>query len=141
MTLTHDLAPSLLDLCGARALKDITGLSWKPLLEGRTVQWRDAFLYEYNYEKQFPYTPNVRAIRTEEWKFIRYPSGDGGPDNYTAELYDLRNDPMEMRNLANDAAHNVRRKALQERLEALSREAGPDSIPLDEGISNVAPKY
>jgi arylsulfatase A-like enzyme len=141
MTLTHDLAPSLLDLCGAQALANITGLSWKPLLEGRTVKWRDAFLYEYNYEKQFPYTPNVRAVRTEEWKFIRYPKGDGGPDSYTAELYDLRNDPMELRNLASDAAHDDRRKSLEERLEALSREAGPDFLPLDEGISNVAPKY
>jgi hypothetical protein len=26
-----------------------------------------------NYEKQFPYTLNVRAVRTDRWKYIRYP--------------------------------------------------------------------
>ena len=34
--------------------------------------WRTSWYYEYNYEKQFPYTPNVRALRTDRWKYIRY---------------------------------------------------------------------
>ena len=141
MTLTHDLAPSLIDLCGAKSLGNITGLSWKPLLEGLSTAWRDAFLYEYNYEKQFPYTPNVRAVRTENWKFIRYPTGDGSPDRYTAELYDLRNDPLEMRNLANNPDHATQRRALEQRLNELSKAAGPDRMPLDEGITNILPKF
>ena len=49
--------------------------------------WRQSFLYFYNYEKEFPYTPNVRGIRTADWKYIHYPHGDGSPDRYQAELY------------------------------------------------------
>ena len=30
--------------------------------------WRRSFLHYDNYEKQFPYAPNVRGIRTDEWK-------------------------------------------------------------------------
>jgi hypothetical protein len=29
----------------------------------RDEDWRKAFLYEYNYEMQFPYTPNIRGVR------------------------------------------------------------------------------
>ena len=55
--------------------------------------WRKSWFYYYNYEAEFPYTPNVRGVRTEEWKYIHYPHGDGGPDRHMAELYDLRHDP------------------------------------------------
>jgi arylsulfatase A-like enzyme len=37
------------------------------------------WFYHYNYEKQFPYTPNVRSVRTDDWKYIHYPHGDGSP--------------------------------------------------------------
>lgn len=141
MVLSLDLAPSLLDLCGAKPLRGVDGRSWKPLLQGRSVAWRPAFLYEYNFEKQFPYTPNVRAVRTDDWKFIRYPTGDGSPDRFTAELYDLRHDPHERRNLVNDPAWSRKRQELQRELEQLSKAAGPDVMPVYEGITNVLPKY
>jgi N-acetylglucosamine-6-sulfatase len=111
------------------------------LLEGQSVPRRTAFLYEYNFEKQFPYTPNVRAIRTEDWKFIRYPHGDGTPDRFTPELYDLRHDPLEMRNLAADPAWSKKRTELERQLEDFSKAAGPDIMPVYEGIVNVLPKY
>ena len=80
----------------------MTGKSFLPLLRGLRTDWRTAFLYEYNYEPQFPYTPNVRGVRTDRWKLIRYPQGDGSPDRFTAELYDLAHDPHELRNLIDD---------------------------------------
>ena len=70
----------------AKPLPNADGRSWKPLLEGKAEGWRPAFFYQYNYESQFPYTPNVRAVRTAEWKYIRYPHGDGKPDRHAAEL-------------------------------------------------------
>jgi hypothetical protein len=48
---------------------------------------------------------------------------------------------MELRNLAGDPAQAKQRKILEGRLEELSKAAGPDPIPVDEGISNVPPKY
>jgi N-acetylglucosamine-6-sulfatase len=141
MVLSLDLAPSLVDVCGAKALKNIHGLSWKPLLEGKRVRWRDSFLYEYNYEAQFPYTPNVRAVRTPEWKFIRYPHGDGSPDRFAAELYHLSADPHEMTNLANEPRWAAKRRELERELERLSKFAGPDQIPIYAGITNMLPSY
>lgn len=139
MVLSHDLAPSLVEFGGAAAMPDVTGRSFVPLLRGARVAWRDAFLYEYNYEKQFPYTPNVRGVRTERWKYIRYPNGDGTPDKFTAELYDLKSDPYELRNLIADPAYAARRAEMQTLLERVSQEAGPERMPVYEGIVNVRP--
>ncbi len=143
MVLTLDLAPSLLELCRAAPLTEADGRSWKPLLAGDAAGWRSAFFYQYNYEPQFPYTPNVRALRTAEWKYIRYPHGDGGPDRHGVELYDLSSDPLEMRNLAADPRHAERAGEMSIQLDALMRahQALPDLLPLDEGIKNVLPKF
>lgn len=143
MVLTLDLAPSILDLCAAPPLADADGQSWKPLLSGDATGWRTAFFYQYNYEPQFPYTPNVRAIRTDRWKYIHYPHGDGGPDRHRAELYDLANDPLEMRNLISDPAQAGRLAELKDELQRLMERhhALPDTPPLDEGIRTELPKY
>ena len=105
--------------------------------------WRTAFFYQYNYEPQFPYTPNVRAIRTDRWKYIHYPHGDGNPDRYTAELYDLDSDPLETQNLISVTAHAALLQELKDELQQLMQrhQALPDNLPLDEGIREVLPKY
>jgi N-acetylglucosamine-6-sulfatase len=143
MVLSLDLAPSILDICGAKPLENIDGRSWKPLLEGGDVPWRTSWLYEYNYERQFPYTPNVRAVRRDRWKYIRYPHGDGGPDRYTAELYDLRNDPLEQHNLIDDPRHQADRDALAKELNRLLAEhpQSQAALAIDEGIKTDLPKF
>ena len=141
MVLNIDLAPSVLDICGAAALKNIHGRSWKCLLAGETADWRRSWYYEYNYEKQFPYTPNVRGVRTDRWKYIHYPHGDGKPDRHKAELYDLANDPHELRNLIDARRSRPVRMRLQMELKRLMKAAGalPDKMPLDEGIKKKLP--
>ena len=141
LVLSHDIAPSLVELGRAEPLSDITGRSLVPLLDGRDVTWRDAFLYEYNFEPQFPFTPNVRGVRTDRWKYIRYPHGDGSPDRFTAELYDLQTDPHELRNLVADPTHAARVREMEQALARVSAEAGPDAMPIYEGIVNVRPKH
>ena len=141
--LAMDTAPSIVELCGAPALPNIQGRSWKAVANGRDPAWRKAWIYEYNYEKQFPYTPNIRGIRTDEWKFIRYPHGDGSPDKHMAELYDLRKDPGELRNLANDPKHAATRRELEQQLAAMLAAEGltpdKDKMPLDQGIKTELP--
>ena len=141
LVLSLDLAPSIVDIAGARPLPGIEGRSWVPLARGHRPRWRDAFLYEYNYEPQFPYTPNVRGIRTAEWKLIRYPHGDGTPDRFTGELYHLPSDPHEQRNLWQDPDHAAQRRRLERDLQRLSRRIGPDSMPVYGGITNVLPRF
>jgi N-acetylglucosamine-6-sulfatase len=141
MVLHVDLAPSLLDLCGAEPLKKIHGKSWRKLVGGDATGWRASWFYEYNYEKQFPYTPNVRGVRTDEWKYIRYPHGDDKPDRHKAELYHLAVDPDEQRNLIGEPRHADRVKALQAELSRLMKETGIDKdvMPLDMGIKKELP--
>ncbi|MFM8985780.1 MAG: sulfatase [Planctomycetia bacterium] len=142
--LTADVAPSLLELCRVPPLEGIHGRSWVRLANGGDPAWRHAWLYEYDYEKQFPYTPNVRGIRTDRWKFIRYPHGDGSPDRHLPELYDLATDADERRNLAADPGHAATRAALERELagllEAAGRGPGHDPMPLDEGIKSGLPE-
>jgi N-acetylglucosamine-6-sulfatase len=140
--LTLDFAPTIIDICGAEPLEHVHGRSWKKLAQGEETDWRDAWYYEYNYEKQFPYTPNVRAVRTDRFKYIHYPHGDGGPDRHMAELYDLKNDPEESKNLINDPRYADKVSELKAKLASLIRKAGavPDKMPLDQGIKSGLPE-
>jgi N-acetylglucosamine-6-sulfatase len=139
--LTLDLAPSLLELCNAAPLTKAHGRSWVSLAKGKSTDWRKGWLYEYNYEKQFPYTPNIRGVRTDEWKLIRYPHGDGGPDRHLAELYNIKNDPEERRNLIKDPGQKSRIAELSAMIESELKRTGavPDQMPIDAGIKQELP--
>jgi N-acetylglucosamine-6-sulfatase len=142
LVLTVDIAPSILELCNAKPLKNIHGKSFKKLVQQGDPSWRKSFFYEYNYEKQFPYTPNVRGIRTEQWKYIHYPTGDGSPDKHLPELYNLKNDPEERYNLINDPQYSKILKQLQTELVKLMKQTGlkKDTMPIDEGIKKELPE-
>ena len=141
-TLTLDFASSILEICGAPPLPKTQGRSWKNLVTNGDPNWRTSWYYEYNYEKQFPYTPNVRALRTNEWKYIRYPHGDGSSDKHMAELYHLKSDPGETTNLIADEKHKATVAKLRKELDlriAESHPGGKDKMPMDEGIKGELP--
>jgi arylsulfatase A-like enzyme len=143
LTATIDFAPTIVELCGASPLPSVQGKSWKRLAQGDSSDWRTSIYYEYNYEHQFPYTPNVRALRTNRWKYIRYPHGDGSADKHLAELYDLGVDPLESKNLVNDPAHANTVAELRVELDRLIEFYGdgqPDSMPIDQGIQSGLPE-
>jgi arylsulfatase A-like enzyme len=141
--LTTDVAPSVLDLCGAPPLENIHGKSWKKLVTTGDPTWRKSWLYYYNYEKQFPYTPNVRSVRTETWKYTRSPHGDATPDRHMAELYNIEFDPEERHNLINKPKYAPIVAEMQQELLKVMAEVGltpeTDTMPLDEGIKQELP--
>lgn len=141
--LTVDVAPSILELCKAAPLADIHGKSWVTLLQQGDDSWRKSWFYEYNYEVQFPYTPNVRAVRTDDWKYIHYPHGDGKPDRHVAELYDLKKDPEERVNLIGEPRFSEKLSELRSELATAMRASGlppeSDRMPLDQGIGKALP--
>ncbi|MFM8337081.1 MAG: sulfatase [Opitutaceae bacterium] len=141
--LTVDVAPSLLELAGAPALTGIHGRSWKQLVQQGDPAWRKSWLYHYNYEKQFPYTPNVRAVRTESWKYSRSPHCNGGPDRHRAELYNIEFDPEERRNLIDLPRYAGVVAEMQRELLKAMREVGltpeNDRMPVDAGIKQELP--
>lgn len=141
MVVTVDMAPSILELCEVRPMENIHGKSWVKLVRQGDDDWRKSYLYHYNYEKQFPYTPNVRGVRTNDWKYVHYPHGDGKPDRHLAELYDLKNDPSETKNLIANPNYAAKVQELKNELERLKKQLGleKDTMPLDEGIGTALP--
>src|SRR5687767_6625664 len=119
-----DLAPTILELAGAPIGDRIQGRSLVPVLRGVAANWRPSVLVEfYTYENPFPHLMDMdyRALRTERYKYIhwvRHPDLD--------ELYDLRSDPFEMKNLANDPGA----AELRGRLRAQLGEAVLDALRL-----------
>jgi hypothetical protein len=115
MALNIDLCPTFHDFAGVTAPTNLHGRSWRPLLEQKTdVPWRDAFFYCYFNERAFN-APLTTAVRTDTAKMVRYP----GHDDWT-ELFDVKADPYETRNLIADPAHAALRKELES---AYDREA------------------
>ncbi|HOJ75226.1 MAG TPA: sulfatase [Phycisphaerae bacterium] len=119
MVLNLDLAPTFLDLAGAPIPPSVQGRSLRPLLESREVAWRTSFLYEYFREDWLPGVPDILGVRTQEWKYVTYPGLED-----TAELYDLRTDALELRNLADDPAARDQLARMQAELDRLCRETG-----------------
>ena len=89
-----DIGPTILEAAGLREPAGMDGRSFLPLARGQRIPWRDTLLYEYYWERNFPQTPTMHALRGARYKYIRY---YGLWD--TDELYDLQDDPLETRNL------------------------------------------
>ena len=118
IVLSIDIAPTLLELAGVDWMAPLHGRSIVPLLKNSGVAWRTSFLAEHFLEEIVPRVPDWLCVRTERWKYIRYPTLEG-----MDELYDLNADPQEFRNLiATDMGRTVR-PALQAELERLVRES------------------
>lgn len=114
MVLNTDFAPTMLDLAGIAAPASMQGKSMVPLLKGNDSGWRKEFFYEYMSEPQFPKIPSALAVRTDRWKYIRYPEITD-----IEELYDIKNDPYELKNLAADPKHASTLADMKKRMDAL----------------------
>ena len=122
-----DIAPTFLAAAGLEVPGGLDGRSLLPLLGTGSVEWRDSVLYEYYWERNFPHTPTMHALRGERWKYIRY---HGIWD--TDELYDLETDPYEANNRIRDPALAGDVERLNARLFEVLRSTGGLSIPLYE---------
>lgn len=138
MVLNLDLAPTILDFAGVEIPQEMQGRSWRPLAEGKQIPWRTSWLYEYFAEKQRnSRVPDIVAVRTESAKLITYP----GHDDWT-ELYDLKNDPYETRNLYCEPSAKPLRSELEAELERLKKEVGyrvPDYVDRPEWWGGMPP--
>jgi arylsulfatase A-like enzyme len=116
MALSIDLAPTLLEIGGAKPAGKIHGRSLLRLLRGEKADWRSSFLIEYFSDHTMPRTADMgyQALRTERWKYIHYTDLRD-----MDELYDLRSDPYEMQNLIGDSTASKNLDSLRTELERL----------------------
>ena len=102
MALNIDIAPTLLEMAGTTSPASMQGKSLAPLVNGKSPEWRDDFFYEHLFKvpeaaaATVGYIPSSVGVRSKDWKYLRYIDYDPVYE----ELYDLKNDPTEVNNLA-----------------------------------------
>ncbi|VGO16594.1 Arylsulfatase [Pontiella desulfatans] len=125
-----DFAETFLELAGAPIPSGMQGKSLVPLFKGETPEdWRDSLYYHY-YEY-----PAVHSVRRHEgifdgrWKLIRY-YGVDVPGGEEWELFDLQNDPAEMKNVFGHPENKAQIQRQKKELEALKKQYQvPDEPP------------
>jgi arylsulfatase A-like enzyme len=111
MALNLDLAPTVLDLAGVPVPKDMEGRSLRESIAGRTPpNWRRSYRYEYHCSTWG--LPDFDGVRTADgWKYCRFPDWE--------QMYNVNEDPTEVRNLAKDAKYAAKKRELQQELRSL----------------------
>jgi arylsulfatase A-like enzyme len=120
-----DYAPTFCEVAGATPPKPMQGASLMPLMHGRTpTDWRKSLYYAY-YE--FPGPHHVaphEGVATDQYKLIHYPQTNEW------ELLDRKADPLELKNLWDEAAYREIRPQMQAELQRLRKlYAVPDDYP------------
>jgi arylsulfatase A-like enzyme len=107
-----DLVPTLVELAGGTPLA-CDGISLAPMLTGTgDVPRRDYVVAQYHGKQRW--VNPIRTIRTSAYKYNRYL-------HHGEELYDLRNDPRELVNLASDLGYRDVKRTLRSELDAWIR--------------------
>ena len=96
MAMNIDIPATILDLAGGDIPGEWQGRSLVPFLTTESYDLeRDTALIEHLWE--FEHIPPSEGLRTDQWKYLRYVN-----DHTIEEMYNLKDDPRETRNLAGD---------------------------------------
>lgn len=117
-----DLAPTLMALAGIDGDYEFHGESMVDLLHGKPVQWRDAVYYESPTPQLVPRP--FYGLRTEGYLYIETYGKEDRTNLEFVELYDVKNDPHELVNLAPDPKHADLVTQFRRQLEAKRRQYG-----------------
>jgi arylsulfatase A-like enzyme len=109
-----DIYPTVCDLVGAAVPQGIDGRSLKPVIDGKSAGVRDSLFTAYRGVQ--------RAVRDERWKLIRYPEINRN------QLFDLKNDPHEINDLAGNGMYAAEIARLTKLMEEWQRDVG-DTTP------------
>ncbi|MDF2495322.1 sulfatase [Sphingomonas sp.] len=127
-----DVAPTMLAAAGLEAPDGLAGSNMLPLVTvppasggAPGVPWRKELMYEYYWERNFPQTPTVHALREDRYKYIHF-HGIWDLD----ELYDLAVDPHENDNLLARPGHEDLAERMSAKLFRLLEETNGMQIPL-----------
>ena len=116
-----DVMPTLLGLCDMSIPAQVQGLDYSSTFLGKSRTQRDA-AFLFNVHKGGGPKTDWRGIRTKEWTYAYHYSGDW-------VLYDLKNDPYQLKNLIDDPKFAAKKNLLHEQLESMRKALG-ESLPL-----------
>lgn len=134
-----DFAPTLLDFGGMDTPEQMQGKSFRRILEtGKEPSgWRQGTYYRYWLHMAHHYNPAHFGIRTKDHKLIFfYGLSEKGAESQTPpgwELYDMKKDPLETKNVYGKGEYKGVVKKLKQQLIELRKEVG-DS---DEGNAAI----
>ena len=117
MILNVDLAPTFLDLAGQTTPAEVQGRSISALLAGKSpADWRQSWYYRYyHYPNEHGTEPHY-GVRTERYKLIYFHRINQW------ELFDLKTDPRELKNIVSDPKNAALVQELKEELARLRKE-------------------
>ena len=108
-----DLAPTLLDLCGAKkpATVKFDGVSLAPLLRGEGERWPGRTLYFQWHRGDAPQMYRAFAARSQRYKLVQPDGAQEIPwtNAPVFKLYDMATDPLEFRDIAGEQPEIVER--------------------------------
>ncbi|MFC1765129.1 sulfatase [Planctomycetota bacterium] len=113
IALNIDIAPTVLALADVPPPIGMQGSSLAPLLGGHKVVWRQDFYYEHLFDAVT--IPKCEAVVSTRWKYIRYPD----TDPMYEQLFDLKNDPNETKNLVGIPKYQEQLQRMQLRFDEL----------------------
>lgn len=130
----QDIPATLLEMCGLEIPSTYQGVSMLPLMEGKSVDWRQEVFLENLFTDQG--YARQDGVRGERYKYIRYyskdddrkaylPDGIPGEQPIYEELFDIEADPKEQRNLASNPEYASILNAYRERCDELNQELSP----------------
>ena len=112
--LNVDLAPAILAAAGISAPPRMQGKDFTPLyLANHPPRWRTEFFEEHATIKNTNFIPSSESLVRKDWKYFYW------PDFKREQLFDLRNDPHEEHDLANEPAQKERLAEMRQRFAEL----------------------
>lgn len=118
MTLNADLAPTILAATNQTAAPRMQGRDMAPLyLKTAAPAWRDEYFYEHATVGNIARIPSSEALVRKDVKYLWWPDYDH------EELFDLKDDPFEEHNLAQEPRQAERLAALRKRFRELKAAA------------------
>lgn len=110
--LNLDVAPTLVAAAGLPVPGVMQGRDLSSLyLNATAPAWRDEFFYEHPTITRKERIPSSQAVIRQDWKYIEWPEF-----NYQ-QLFDLRSDPGELRNLAGQSALVAQQTNMRQQLD------------------------
>ncbi|HEY0674104.1 MAG TPA: sulfatase [Longimicrobiales bacterium] len=136
LVMNLDFAQTILDIAGVQPTAGMQGMSFLPILQGRTPAWRDAIYYQYFAYPDWHMVQRQYGVRDRRYKLIHFYEQDKW------ELFDLESDPHELRSVYGQPPYADVEAELKGKLAALREQYHvPEHDPVPHKPWTAPPEY